>query len=200
MVSMLALVLGSLFVLFSEAASGGSSAGAWESFREFWDHYFNYPGFEIWKFLNLAIFVSILYYVSKKMKLSDAFKARREEIRAELIQAEIDKKAALEELTKVESRLVGVDSEKEEVMKAARTEIEEEKRRLSEQATAEAQRIRAQADGEIARLGQVARLKLRRFSIDESLRLADEKLRTGIDAKTDSKLIKSGIQAIGGLN
>jgi predicted transcriptional regulator len=182
MASMFAMVFGFLFLLAGDAASSGSSSGAWASFREFWDHYLNYPGFEIWKFLNLTIFVSILYYVSKKLKLSDAFKARREEIRAEIIQAEADKKAALEELTKVESRLVGVDSEKEEIMKAARTEIEEEKQRLAQQG------------------GQVAMLKLRRFSIDESLRLADEKLRTGIDAKTDSKLIKSGIQSIGGLN
>jgi F0F1-type ATP synthase membrane subunit b/b' len=197
---MFATILGFLFMLSGEAASGGSTGGTWESIREFWKHYFDYPGFEIWKFMNLAIFVTILYYVSKKMKLSDSFKAKREEIRAEIIQAEADKKAALEELTKVESRLVGVDSEKDEVMRAARTEIDEEKQRLAEQGAAEARRIEAQADGEIARLGQVAKLELRRFSIDESLRMADEKLRAGIDAKTDAKLIKSGIRSIGGLN
>ncbi len=197
---MLAMVFGFLFLLSGETVSGGSSGGAWASFREFWDHYLNYPGFEIWKFLNLTIFVSILYYVAKKMKLSDAFKARREVIRAEIIKAEEDKKAAIERLTKVEAQLVGGAAEKEEILKAARTEIEEEKRRLAEQAENEAIKIRAQADGEISRLGQVAKLRLRRFSIDESLRMADEKLRSGIDAKTDAKLIKSGIQSIGGLN
>jgi F-type H+-transporting ATPase subunit b len=197
---MLAVVFSFFFFLASEASSGGSSGGAWASFREFWDHYLNYPGFEIWKFLNLAIFVSILYYVAKKMKLSDAFKARREEIRAEIIRAEEEKKAALEELTKVESRLVGAESEKEDVCKSARTEIDNEKQWLAEQAENEAKKIRVQADSEIARLGQVAVLNLRRFSIDESLRMADEKLRAGVDAKKDAKLIKSGIQAIGGLN
>ena len=32
----------------------------------FYDRYFNIPGFEAWKFLNLAIFVALMIYVAKK--------------------------------------------------------------------------------------------------------------------------------------
>jgi len=197
---MLALISSFLFLLSAApAATGDAPKGTWAAIREFWAHYFNYPGFELCKFINLTIFVAFLVYVAKK-PLSEAFKAKREAIREELIKAEAEKKAALEQLTSVEAKLVGVESEKSSVMKSAREEIEAEKARLAEQAANEAQKLKAQADGEIARLGAVAQLGLRRFSVDESLRLAEEKLRAQVDAKTDANLIKSGIQAIGGLN
>ena len=196
MASMLALVSGFIFLL---AESSGSFASQWESFRELWDHYVNYPGFELWKFINLAIFTALLVYLAKK-PVGDAFKAKREVIRAELIKAEEEKQAALEQLTSVEAKLVGVDQEKDAIMKAAREEIDVEKKRLAAQGEFEAKKLAAQADGEVTRVGQVARLQLRRFAVDESLRMAEEKLRSQVDKKTDAKLVKAGIESIGGLN
>ncbi len=187
-----------IFLLFTES-SGGSGGGGFAAFREFWDHYLNYPGFELWKFINLGLFVWILVYLVKK-PLSDAFKAKRDVIRAELIKAEEEKQAALAQLTSTEAKLVGVDAEKSAILKAAREEVEYEKRRLADQAASEAEKLKAQAEGEAARLAAVARIQLRRFAVDESLRMAEEKLRTSVDANTDGRLIKSGIQAIGGLN
>jgi len=193
---MLALISGFLF-LFTESTS--STPSAWESFREVWDKYVNYPGFELWKFFNLAVFIAFLVYVLKK-PIGEAFKAKREVIRGELIRAEEEKQAALGDLTSVEAKLVGVDQEKEAIMKAAREEIDVEKKRLAAQGELEAKKLASQADGEVTRLGQVARLQLRRFAVDESLRMAEEKLRSQVDSKTDAKLVKSGIEAIGGLN
>lgn len=192
-------MLFSFFSFFLFLAAGSSSGGAFASFREFWDKYLNYPGFELWKFINLALFAWILVYLVKK-PLSEAFKAKRDVVRAELIKAEEEKQAALSKLTSVEARLVSVESEKAEILKNAREEVEAEKRRLSEQAANEAAKLKAQAEGEATRLGAVARVQLRRFAVDESLRMAEEKLRAGVDANTDGRLIKSGIQAIGGLN
>jgi len=189
----------SVFGIFLFLAEGASTGGAWASFREFWDHYLNYPGFELWKFINLALFVYLIVYLAKK-PLSEAFKARRDVIRAELIRAEEEKKAALDRLTSVEAKLVGVESEKAAILKHAREEAEAEKRRLAEMSAAEAAKLKAQAEGEVRRLDAVAHIQLRRFAVEESLRMAEEKLRTNIDEPTDNRLIKSGIQAIGGLN
>ena len=50
-----------IFFFFAES-SGGSGGG----FGEFWNKYFNYPGFELWKFINLGLFVWILMYLVKK--------------------------------------------------------------------------------------------------------------------------------------
>ncbi len=182
--------------IFLAAAGTQAEPG---SFAYTWDKYLNYPGFEVWKFVNLAIFVLVLTYLLKK-PLSDAFKARREDIRAELIKAEEAKKAAIARLTDVEAKLAGAESEINHLKKEARAEIDAEKQRLAAQAEAEAAKLKAQAAGEINRIGQVARLELRRFAVDESLRLAEAKLRGEMTPDKDSKLIKAGIQSIGGLN
>ena len=51
-----------------------SEGGAW------WD----YPGFELWKFVNLFVFVAILVYIlTRKVKLGEAFRTRREQIKQE---------------------------------------------------------------------------------------------------------------------
>ena len=82
---------------------------------QFYEDYLNIPGFEFWKFLNLAVFIVIIYYVAVYFKLPDAFKAKRDAIRADLIRAEEEKKAALARLTAIEARLAQLESEKESI-------------------------------------------------------------------------------------
>jgi F0F1-type ATP synthase membrane subunit b/b' len=158
------------FLMFF-AESGHGEGG----FLRFYNEYLNIPGFEIWKFVNLAIFIAIAVYLGKK-KLTPAFIARREAIRAELIKAEQEKQAALERLTAAEAE------------------------RLAREADTEIERLRQQSGGEIGRLALQTKAELRRFSAEESIRLAEEKLRSQIDAQKDSGLVRASIQAIGGLN
>lgn len=179
-------------------ASGGSSHGG-GGYMDFYNHYLNIPGFEAWKFLNLAIFITILLYFVKK-PLSAAFKAKRDSIRAELIRAEEEKKAAMARLTTAEAKLASLDNERQLVLNKAKQEVDAEKARLAEQTDLEVSKLREQTSGEITRLTQVARVELKRFSAEESIRLAEEKLRTDIDDKADANLVGSRIQAIGGLN
>jgi ATP synthase F0 subunit b len=161
--------------------------------------WWNYPGFEAWKFLNLGIFVAILVYLLRK-PLSNAFKTKREAIRAELIRAEEEKQAALNRLTVTEAKLARIESESGEIVEKARREAAEEKARILREAEEEIARLRAQAESEIERKAQQARLELRRFSAEESIRLAEEKIKQNIDAAKDAQLVKANIQSLGGLN
>lgn len=192
---MLAFFNSFLFLLLAEA---GNAAGA-GGFTEFYERYLNYPGFEAWKFINLAIFVAVLTYLIRR-PLSEGFKAKREAIRADLIKAEKEKQEALAQLTAAETRLAALENEKRSILEKAQAESKEEKRRIVEAAEAEAARLREQAEGEIARLAQKSRLELRRYSAEESIRRAEERLRGQIDSEKDSRLVKAGIDAIGGLN
>ena len=72
-----------IFLLFAETTHKAAEGG----FTKFYNEWFNIPGFEAWKFLNLAIFIAIMTYVARK-PLGDAFRAKRDEIRSELIKAE----------------------------------------------------------------------------------------------------------------
>lgn len=161
--------------------------------------WWNYPGFEAWKFFNLAIFAGIMIYLLRK-PLSGAFKAKRESIRAELIKAEEEKQAALAKLTTAEANLARVESEKDEIIEKAQHEANEEKARILREAEEEANRLQTQAENEIARKAAQVRNELRRYSAEESIRLAEQKIKQNIDATKDAQLVKANIQSIGGLN
>ena len=79
-------IIRATFLLFAEAGRGAAAGG----FTQFYNDYLNIPGFEVWKFLNLAIFIAILVYLLRK-PLSEKFKAQRDAIRADLIRAEEEK-------------------------------------------------------------------------------------------------------------
>lgn len=183
-------------LLFSEAAGHGAAEGG---FTKFYNDYLNVPGFEAWKFLNLAVFVAILVYLVKT-PLSEAFKTKRDAIRAELIRAEEEKKAALAQLTAAEAKLASIEAEKASIIKRAREEADTEKANILKQTEIEIERMREQAESEINRLVQQTKVELRRFSAEESVRLAEEKLRGQINPDNDARLVKASIQEIGGLN
>ena len=186
----------STLLLLSAAAE--QSTSAYGRFKEFFEQYLNYPGFELWKFINLGIFVAALIYLLRT-PMTENFKAKREAIRAELIKAEQEKQAALSELTTVEAKLAGVGSEKSAILKRAEEEASEEKENIARSTELEIVKLRQQAESEIGRLTNQSKSELRRFSAEESVRLAEEKLRGRIDAKNDADLVRSGIQSIGGL-
>jgi len=186
-----------LLLLFAE--THGAAPAKEGGFTHFYNEYFNIPGFEAWKFLNLAVFVGILIYLLQK-PLSDAFKAKRDAIRAELIKAEEEKQTALKRLADVETRLKSLQADVEKILSRANDEAAEDKDRLAEQTEFEIKRLRDQVNSEIARIAHQSRAELRRFSAEESIRLAEEKLRAQVDSAKDSILVKANINAIGGLN
>jgi F-type H+-transporting ATPase subunit b len=186
------------FILFFAETGGGENGGALAWWYENVDPYLNYPGFELWRFINLAIFVAIMVYLLKK-PLTEAFKAKREAIRADLIRAEEERQAAMARLTEAESRLAGLDADKTQVVENARAEAEAEKLRIVQETEADERRMRQQAENEIERKAQQVRSSLRRFSAEESIRLAEEKIRQSMNAQKDAELVRANIQSIGGM-
>ncbi|MBV9217558.1 MAG: hypothetical protein JO053_15430 [Acidobacteria bacterium] len=195
---MFALVTNFLLLLAETAKT--ANPGVWANIKQFENDWLNIPGFEGWRFLNLAIFVGLMIWASKKIGLPEAFKKRREEIRADLIRAEEEKKAALARLTSAEGKLAQLETEKENILTKAKDEAAFEKKRVAAETKADTERLRAQAEAELARLASQTRVELRRFSAQESIRLAEEKLRKQIDGKADARLVKASISEIGGLN
>jgi F0F1-type ATP synthase membrane subunit b/b' len=185
---MLAFIYSFIFI-FAEAGAGNNGI----------EQYLNYPGFEFWKFLNLGIFIAIMVYLLKK-PLSAAFKVKRETIRAELIRAEEERQAALAQLTSTEAKLAALENESAQILEKAKLEAEAEKSRILTQTEEDVNRLRRQTESEAARLAQQARAELRRFSAEESIRLAEEKIKSKINPQNDAQLVRANIQSIGGLN
>lgn len=188
----------SFILIFAETAGAHGESGA-GGFTHFWNTYFNFPGFELWRFLNLAIFVAIMIYLLKT-PLSNAFKAKRETIRAELMQAEAERQAALAQLTATEAKLARLDTEAETVRQRAAQEAVAEKTRINQQTEFEIAKLQEQANGEIERAGKQMKTELRRFSAEESIRLAEAKIKREINPEKDAQLVRANIESIGGLN
>ena len=196
---MFAFISNTLLLLAESHGAAPAGEGAWAKFLHFYNEWFAIPGFELWKFLNLATFIAIMVYLLKK-PLGEAFRARRDQIRAELIKAEQEKQAALKELTAIEARLAQLETEKETILANAKTEAKAEKDRLAENAKAEVERLRKQTEAELARLTGQTRLELKRLSAERSISAAEKKLRAAIDGKVDTQLVKGALSEIGGLN
>lgn len=109
-------------VLIYAAPTAGGTAGQ-GGFTEFYNHYLNFPGFEAWRFFNLAIFIGVIIYLLKK-PLSAAFKTKRELIRAELIRAEEEKQAALAQLTAAEAKVAQLDADAQTIRQRAEQEAD----------------------------------------------------------------------------
>lgn len=189
------------FILIFAAESGhaGSGGGFANWWRENGAPVLSYPGFEAWKFLNLAVFLALITYLLKK-PLGSAFKTKRETIRAELIRAEEEKQSALAKLTETESKLARLEAEAADIRRKAEAEVNNEKTRIAAQTESEIKKLRQQAQSEIESTAKQSRLQLRRFSAEESIRLAEEKIKRDINPEADAQLVRANIQSIGGLN
>ena len=159
--------------------------------------WWNYPGFEAWKFFNLAVFVGVLVYILRR-RLREALRGRRENIRRELIRAQQERDAAVEKLKEVEERLNRLDAEVEKVQQEAKREAAEERERIAWAAESESARLSEQAQREIESAGKAARQELRRFAAEQSVRRAEEMIRRELGSDDDARLISRGIEELGG--
>ncbi len=194
---MLAFLFNFILVL-ADGASAAESGGFMAWWHKNGEPVLNYPGFEAWKFFNLFIFIALMVYLLRK-PLSGAFIAKRDAIRSELIRAEEEKQKALTQLTATEAKLARLETESADVRRKAQAEANAEKARIAEQTEFEIKRMREQTQSEIERVSKLARQELRRFSAEESIRRAEEKIKAEINPEKDARLVSANIQSIGGL-
>jgi F-type H+-transporting ATPase subunit b len=162
-------------------------------------HWWNYPGFELWKFINLAIFVTILVFILvRKAKLGDAFRARSEGIKRDLARAREERDAALAKLKEVEDRLANLDTEVAATRAQLAEEAAEERDRIAKSTEVEIAKLGEQAKRDIETAGKIAKKDLRRFAAAESVRMAEQLIRREMKPEDDARLIRENIEEIGG--
>lgn len=154
--------------------------------------WFNYPGLEIWKFLNLAIFTSAALYVLRR-PISAALAARREAIRQELITAQTEREQALARVSEAEDLLSRVDEHVAAIRKQAVNEAKTERERLAAATVSEIEKLKQQAQREMEVADKLARKELRQFLAQRSVELARETVRGQMRPEDDTLLIKENI-------
>jgi F-type H+-transporting ATPase subunit b len=157
-----------------------------------WLEWLNYPGLEIWKFINLAVFTAAGIYLLRS-PISAALGTRREAIQQELIRAQEQKDQALARLAEADSLLSRVDADVNAVRAEARKEAESERQRQAAATAREIEKLKQQSQREIDTAGKVARNELRRFFAKTSIELARQSVRSRIQPEDDAQLIQQSI-------
>ena len=155
------------------------------------------PGFELWKFFNLFLFAGVMYFLLKR-PISEAMRARREGIRRDLMRAQEERNAALAKLEEVEARLSRLDAEVKGVREQAQKDAVAEQERIARSTEEDARKLREQAVREIVSAGKAARQELRRYTGEQSVRLAEEMIRRDIRPEDDARLVQMSIEELGG--
>jgi F-type H+-transporting ATPase subunit b len=156
------------------------------------ESWFNYPGLELWKFLNLAIFTAAAIYVLRK-PISQALWARREAIQQEIVTAEQQREQALARVAEADSLMSRVDDDVRTVQEQAREEAKSEQERIAVSTRSEMEKLKQQAQREIETADKLARKELRQFLATNSVEIARESIRTQMRPEDDSALIQESI-------
>jgi len=156
------------------------------------DSWLNYPGLELWKFLDLGIFLGVAVFLLKR-RMRDALEARRESIKSELLRAQKERDEAIAQLAAAEALLARLDSDIAALRDEARKEAEFERQRLQVATDAELEKLRLEAQKGIERAGKIARQELRRFLALRSVQLARESVICDLRPEDDVGLIASSI-------
>ena len=160
--------------------------------------WWNYPGLELWKFINLILFLAVLMYFLRR-PLSDAFRGRRESIRRELMRAKEERDAAVQKLAEVQSKLDQLDAEVLSIRERATKEAVEERERVARQTEADIKKLTEQAQREIESAGKAARQELRRYAAEQTIGMAQEIIRKEMRPEDDARLIKVSMEELGGV-
>ena len=156
------------------------------------ESWFNYPGLELWKFLNLAIFTAAAIYVLRK-KINEALLARREAIQQELLAAQSEHERALARVAETDDLLTRLDEHVGAIHKQATQEANAERKRLADATSHEKEKLKQQAQREVDTANKLARKELRQFLAMRSVELARESVRTQMRPEDDTLLIKESI-------
>lgn len=154
--------------------------------------WYNYPGLELWKFLNLAIFLGIGVYILRR-PISQMLATRREAIQQELVQAQQQKAQALQKMADADSLLSRLDADVRTVQDQSRKEAESERQRVADSTARELEKLKQQAEREMDTATKVSRKTLRQFLAQRSVEFARQRVRGQMSPEADRQLIEDSI-------
>jgi len=154
--------------------------------------WYNYPGLELWKFANLAIFTGVGIYILRK-PISQALQSRRGAIQHELIKAQNERDQASARVAEADSMLSGLDEDVRKIQQQASEEVRSERQRIAASTEREIEKLKQQAQRELETADKLSRKELRQFLAERSVQMARESIRTQMRPEDDTALIRESI-------
>jgi F-type H+-transporting ATPase subunit b len=157
-----------------------------------WIDYLNYPGLELWKFLNLGIFLTAAIIILRK-PIRNALIARGEGIKLELRKAQAERDQASAKLAEAEALLAQVKTDVQTVRDQASQEAEAERQRQVSAAEQEMERLKTQAARELELARKATHKGLQQFLANRSLEIAKQSVINELRPEDDLRLIRERI-------
>lgn len=155
----------------------------------------NYPGLELWKFLNLGIFIAVGIYILR-LPISNSLAARQERIRQEIARAEKEREEAAAELAAAHAQVAHLSVDLDAIRKHADKEVDDERKRLAGAADQEIERLNIQASRELERARKGAQVALQQFLASRSLEIARHSVASQLRPEDDSRFIKDRLDEL----
>lgn len=160
--------------------------------------WWNYPGLELWKFVNLFLFILAGLFAHRLFgrPVREGLRGRRESIKQELERARVERDQAVSKLAEVEARFGTLDAELNSIRQKSQAEAQAEKERIRTSTDEEIAKIRDQARRELDSASKAARQELRRFAAEESVRMAEGILKKEIGPADDERLATMNVEEL----
>lgn len=146
-----------------------------------------------WKWANFGLLALGLGYLLGK-NLPPFFRSRTEEIQRGMQEAGKLKADAEARAAAIEGQLANVASEIERLRTELRAEMSIEGQRIEQETAKFTQRIKEQAEQEIAFLTKAGRQELKAFSASLALDLAQDRIRSRMNPGTQTSLVDAFVQ------
>lgn len=143
----------------------------------------------VWKWANFAIIVvGGGYFLSKH--LPAYFGARTSDIQKDINEAQAQKAAAEKRSAEMDARLASLAAEIEKFRAEAKAEMAVEAGRIRQETAQLIEKIQKQAEQQIESAGSLASRELTAYAAKLSLDLAEQRIRTRLDAGTEAALVE----------
>lgn len=149
-----------------------------------------------WKWANFVILAAGLGYLIGKYA-PGMFRARTAEIQKDIAEAQAVKKDAESRAAAVDMRVQALGEEMERFREQSKLDMQQEGDRIRRETARQIARQDAMAAQEIESAGKIARRQLKEYAAKLAVDLAGQRIRTRVDAGTESALVDSFVADLG---
>jgi F-type H+-transporting ATPase subunit b len=153
----------------------------------------------VWKWANFVILAAGAAYLLSK-QLPPYFKSRTGEIQRDITEAQKTRQAAEQRASEMDARLNSLAADIEKFRAQAKIEMEQEAARIRQETAHQIEKLQKQAEQEIESAGTLASRELHAYAAKLSLDLAEQRIRTRLDASTEAGLVDDFTKDLGSRN
>lgn len=153
----------------------------------------------VWKWANFVILAAGAGYLLSK-HMPPYFRSRTGEIQKDITEAQKTRQAAEQRACEMDARLNSLAADIEKFRTQSRVEMEREAVRIRQETAHQIEKLQKQAEQEIESAGALASRELHAYASKLSLDLAEQRIRTRLDATTEAGLVDDFTKDLGSRN